>query len=228
MATIYLVEDEANIRELVVYTLNASGFTAGGFADAGAFFAALAAQKPDLVLLDIMLPGQSGLDILKHLRAGEATRKTPVMMLTAKDAEYDKVMGLDAGADDYLAKPFGMMELVSRVRALLRRAGYEDKPKAKLCSGPITLWPEKRAASVNGLPVALTLKEYELLLAFMENPGVVFSRDHLLEKIWGYRYEGETRTVDVHVRSLRQKLGQAADAIETIRGVGYRIQEEKP
>lgn len=228
MATIFLVEDEENIRQLVAYALDASGLATRGFADGAAFFAALEGEKPTAVLLDIMLPGQSGLDILKELRRREDTRRTPVMMLTAKGEEYDKVLGLDAGADDYLAKPFGMMELVSRVKALLRRAGYEQQPQEELHVGGIVLLPEKHAVTVNGAPVTLTLKEYELLLALARHPGRVFSRDALLETVWGYRYEGETRTVDVHVRSLRQKLGGASGMLETVRGVGYRIREDEP
>lgn len=228
MATIFLVEDEENIRQLVAYALDASGLATRGFADGADFFAALEGEKPAAVLLDIMLPGQSGLDILKELRRREDTRRTPVMMLTAKGEEYDKVLGLDAGADDYLAKPFGMMELVSRVKALLRRAGYEQQPQEELHVGTITLLPQKHAVTVNGAPVTLTLKEYELLLALARHPGRVFSRDALLETVWGYRYEGETRTVDVHVRSLRQKLGGASGMLETVRGVGYRIREDEP
>lgn len=228
MATIYLVEDEANIRELVVYTLTASGYEALGFADAPAFYAQLEKQTPDLVLLDIMLPGEDGLSILKKLRHSSATASTPVMMLTAKNSEYDKVIGLDAGADDYLAKPFGMMEMVSRVKALLRRSRpLDNKPKTKLCHGSIVLMRDKHTVSVNDTPVTLTLKEFELLKLLLENPGVVFTRDNLLERIWDYNYEGETRTVDVHIRSLRQKLGDAGSSIETVRGVGYRLCEVK-
>ncbi|NLW79884.1 MAG: response regulator transcription factor [Ruminococcaceae bacterium] len=228
---IYMVEDEANIRELVVYTLNASSFTARGFAGAAAFYAALKTERPALVLLDIMLPGENGLDILRRLRRQKDTRTLPVIMLTAKDTEYDKVIGLDAGADDYLTKPFGMMELVSRVKSLLRRVenyGGEAPPQQALVAGPIRLTPQKHTVEVNGVPLALTLKEYDLLLMLMERPGIVLNRDVLLEQIWGYTYEGETRTVDVHIRSLRQKLGPAANAIETVRGVGYRFTEDKP
>lgn len=231
MPTVYMVEDEANIRELVVYTLSASGFDAAGFPDAAAFDAALAEKAPDLVLLDIMLPGEGGLSILRRLRQSGATRALPVIMLTAKDTEYDKVIGLDAGADDYLAKPFGMMELVSRIRALLRRtvSGAPQGPGGKvLRRGGILLSPEKHEVTLGGRPLTLTLKEYELLQLLMENPGIVFSRDTLLERIWGYSYEGETRTVDVHVRSLRQKLAASAHTIETVRGVGYRFCEDIP
>lgn len=228
MATVFLVEDEENIRQLVAYALDASGLATRGFADGAAFFAALKSEKPGAVLLDIMLPGQNGLDILRELRRRQDTKRIPVMMLTAKGEEYDKVLGLDAGADDYLAKPFGMMEMVSRVKALLRRSGYveEEEPARELHAGSITLLPEKHAVTVDGAPVSLTLKEYELLLTLAGHPGRVFSRDQLLETVWGYQYEGETRTVDVHVRGLRQKLGAAADMLETVRGVGYRIREE--
>ena len=228
MALIYMVEDETNIRELVAYTLNASGFQAQGFADADAFYAAADRQPPDLVLLDIMLPGESGLDILRRLRDNPATRALPVILLTARDTEYDKVIGLDAGADDYLTKPFGMMELVSRVKANLRRVvdyDAETPVREELVAGVIRLSRQKHTVEVNGAPVNLTLKEYELLSLLMERPGIVFNRDILLEQIWGYAYEGETRTVDVHIRSLRQKLGPAAESIETVRGVGYRFSE---
>ncbi len=225
---IYLVEDEENIRELVVYTLNASGFSARGFADAESFYAALQKECPQLVLLDIMLPGEDGLSILKTLRKSRQTLGLPVMMLTAKGTEYDKVVGLDAGADDYLAKPFGMMELVSRVRALLRRSGQAEPAETGLTAGGILLLPEKHSVTVNGEPCVLTRKEFEVLQLFLENPGIVFSREKLLRQIWGYDYEGETRTVDVHIRSLRQKLGSEASRIETLRGVGYRLGETPP
>lgn len=228
---IYMVEDEANIRELVVYTLSASGFEAAGFADAGAFWAAVGKKPPTLVLLDIMLPGESGLDTLRRLRSSRDTRAIPVLMLTARDSEFDKVTGLNAGADDYLTKPFGMMELVSRVRALLRRAdghGSGERPRDAVQVGAVRLSPEKHTVEAHGAPVSLTLKEYELLALLMGRPGVVFNRDVLLEQVWGYAYEGETRTVDVHIRSLRQKLGAAAGHIETVRGVGYRFAEDPP
>lgn len=225
MATIYLVEDEANIRELVAYTLNASGFTALGFAEAALFYKAVAEDKPDLAILDIMLPGESGLEILARLRRERATAQLPVMMLTAKDTEYDKVRGLDAGADDYLSKPFGMMEMVSRVRALLRRAGYEDGGEGLLVVGDIEIDPGRHLVRARGEKVALTRKEFEVLALLAQNPGIVFTREKLLEKVWDYSYEGETRTVDVHMRSLRQKLGWAGEQVETVRGVGYRLRE---
>ncbi len=225
MAKIYLVEDEENIRELVVYTLAASGFEVQGFPAAEPFFAAIKTELPDLVLLDIMLPGgQDGLAILKALRGDARTGQLPVIMLTAKSAEYDKILGLDAGADDYLAKPFGMMELVARIRAVLRRVSPMPGGEVLLADG-IELHPEKHRVLVEGAETELTLKEFELLQLLMENPGRVLSRDVMLERVWGYSYEGETRTVDVHVRTLRQKLGAAGDAIETVRGVGYRMKE---
>ena len=221
---VYLVEDDANIREMVVYALNAGGFAAEGYESAAPFYDALEMEVPALVLLDIMLPGEDGLAILRNLRAQDRTKKLPVMLLTAKNAEYDKVLGLDAGADDYLAKPFGVMELLARVRALLRRAGNETGPEEKfLCNGALAMWPAQRRVTAGGQVVLLTLKEFELLQTLMENEGMVFTRDVLLGGIWGYDYEGETRTVDVHVGSLRQKLGQAGQAIETVRGVGYRL-----
>ena len=206
---IFCVEDEANIRELVVYTLETTGFAARGFEEGTSFFEALAEELPELILLDIMLPGEDGMEILKKLKTSGRTKDIPVIMVTAKGAEYDKVMGLDAGADDYVTKPFGMMELVSRIRAVLRRTSKK----------------EKHEVTVAGEPVALTLKEYELLRKLMENQNIVLTRDKLLEEIWGYYFDGETRTVDVHVRTLRQKLGQAGEYIETVRGVGYRIGE---
>ncbi len=223
---IYLVEDEENIRELVVYTLCASGFEARGFSCAEDFYEALQGEVPHLVLLDIMLPGEDGLCILRHLRAELKTQNLPVILLTAKDTEYDKVVGLDAGADDYVAKPFGMMELVSRVRALLRRSGQKLQEEQGLQAGNIVLNREKHKVFVGETALSLTRKEFELLQLFLENPGIVFSRDQLLQKVWGYDYEGETRTVDVHIRSLRQKLGLEADRVETVRGVGYRLGED--
>ncbi|MDL2324303.1 response regulator transcription factor [Ruminococcaceae bacterium OttesenSCG-928-A16] len=225
---IYLVEDDENIRELVLYTLRASGYTAKGFSEAAPFWQQIKQQLPALVLLDIMLPGEDGLSILKKLRTGENTKTLPVMMLTAKSAEYDKVLGLDTGADDYLAKPFGMMEMVSRVKALLRRtAQTQPAARANLVAGGIVLNPQKHAVTVNGQAVELTLKEFELLKTMLQNVGVVHTRGQLLSQIWGYEFEGESRTVDVHVRSLRQKLGPCGPLVETVRGVGYRIGEQR-
>lgn len=220
---IYVVEDEESIRELVVYTLGASGFEAEGFADAKAFRTAMQAARPGLVILDIMLPGEDGISILKWLKSAFGTRDIPVIMLTAKSAEYDKVLGLDAGADDYVSKPFGIMELVSRVRAVLRRTGREKGGGEVSAQGPISMDIARHSVAVNGREIALTIKEFELLRLLMENAGQVFNREQLLERIWGYGFDGETRTVDVHIRSLRKKLEEGGESIETVRGVGYRI-----
>ncbi|MCD7880477.1 MAG: response regulator transcription factor [Clostridiales bacterium] len=219
---IYLVEDDSNIRELVVYTLNQTGLEAKGFGLPSQFWSAVEQQTPELVLLDIMLPEERGLDILARLRRTPGTTEIPVMMLTAKDSEYDKVVGLDRGADDYLAKPFGMMELTARVRALLRRTAREkQEPVYQLDS--LTVWPEKRRVQVAGAEAVLTRKEFDLLCLLLKNEDRVVTREQLIREVWGYTYQGESRTVDVHVRTLRQKLGQAGDLIETVRGVGYRI-----
>lgn len=225
---IYYVEDDTNIRDLTVYALRQAGFEAQGFPAAGEFFAACKERLPELVLLDIMLPETDGLEILNLLRADAATKHLPVMMLTAKGTEFDTVCGLDAGADDYLAKPFGMMELVSRVNALLRRASAPAvAPDDELSCGPISLVVSAHTVSVGGCPVTLTLKEFDLLRTLLQNQGHVLSRSQLLEDVWGVTYVGETRTVDVHVQTLRQKLAAAqegADAlIQTVRGVGYCI-----
>jgi len=206
----------------MIYALRATGFEAEGFSNGGEFFSALQATRPELVLLDVMLPGESGLSILKRLRASSATRKIPIIMVSAKGTEYDKVAGLDSGADDYLAKPFGVMELVSRVRAVLRRAS-PTSGSSELSAGPIHMNIEKYLVLAGGKELQLTPKEFSTLRYLMENPGVVITRDRLLEEVWGYDFAGETRTVDVHIRSLRQKLGEHADIIETVRGVGYRV-----
>ena len=219
---IYLVEDDANIRELVIYTLRQSGLEAEGFEKPSEFDRACAAQLPRLVLLDIMLPEEDGLSILKRLRANPATKKLPVMMLTAKGSEYDKVIGLESGADDYLPKPFGMMEMLARVKALLRRA--EDiSDETEYVLDELYVCPEKHQVSVDGEPVTLTKKEFDILRMLLENRGIVLSRDRMLNTIWGYDFDGENRTVDVHIRTLRSKLGRAGLHIETVRGVGYRI-----
>lgn len=223
---IYCVEDDAGIRELVVYTLQNTGMEAQGFSDGEALFDALSVRKPSLVLLDIMLPGEDGISILRRLRRAPETEKLPVILLTAKNTEYDKVVGLDSGADDYVAKPFGMMELVARVRALLRRTQEEDGTTEKehtLAVGDICVDERAHSVSVDGNTVSLTLKEYQLLCLLMKNQGAVLTRDVLLENIWGYGSEGETRTVDVHIRTLRNKLGASGGLIETVRGVGYRM-----
>lgn len=223
---IYLVEDDDSIRELVLYTLHTTGFEAEGFRNAADFWQALEKELPQLVLLDIMLPDEDGLHILKRLRAGAETADLPVMMLTAKSSEYDRVVGLDSGADDYMPKPFGMMELVSRVRALLRRTAKPAAEDKLFTAGSLSVDVKRRAVTVDGEPVILTYKEFELLCYLLENRGVVLSRDQILTKIWDYNYSGETRTVDVHIRTLRQKLGDAGALIETVRGVGYRLAQD--
>lgn len=222
---IYCVEDESAIRELMVYTLKVSGFEAQGFEDGVEFWSAMKAQKPELIILDVMLPGEDGLTILKRLRSSPVTADIPVIMATAKGSEYDKVIGLDGGADDYLAKPFGMMEMVSRIKAVLRRTAPKQ---AKVISyGGITLDEGKHTVTVNKTPVSLTLKEYEILKLLIDNPGQVFTREILLSDIWGIDFTGETRTVDVHIGTLRTKLAEAGDLIETVRGVGYKMEEKK-
>lgn len=219
---IYCVEDDDNIRELLIYTLETTGLKAKGFADGAAFMEALAFDTPELVLLDIMLPGDDGMVLLKKLKSSSKTKDIPVIMVTAKGSEYDKVMGLDSGADDYVSKPFGMMELVSRIKAVLRRSRKtEEKSQIELAG--ICMNIKKHEVTVNGKEVALTLKEFELLEKMMLNKGIVLTRDQLLTEIWGYDFDGETRTVDVHVRTLRQKLGEKGDLIQTVRGVGYRV-----
>lgn len=224
---IYCVEDDDNIRELVVYTLDSTGLPAKGFPSGREFKTALKNELPELILLDIMLPGEDGMQLLSEVRKDTKTKNIPVIMLTAKGAEYDKVSALDLGADDYVTKPFGMMELVSRIRAVLRRTGRgknTDEPVIK--SGSIKIDVLRHTVTSNGKEIVLTLKEFELLKMLILNSGVVLTREQLLEDIWGYNFDGETRTVDVHVRSLRQKLGKEGDRIETVRGVGYRIREK--
>ena len=223
---IYCVEDDDSIRELMVYALRASGFEALGFCDGQALFQALEEEKPQLITLDIMLPGTDGIEILKKLRGNAATEKIPVIMASAKGAEYDKVLGLDLGADDYLVKPFSMMEMVSRIRAVLRRTEPEQN-SATLRLGKLQMDPDARMVFADGARVELTYKEFELLHLFLQHPGRVYSRDQLLAKIWGTDYLGETRTVDVHIGTLRTKLGACGDYIRTVRGVGYRMEELK-
>jgi two-component system alkaline phosphatase synthesis response regulator PhoP len=220
---IFCVEDDNAVRDLMMYALNSAGFETKGFVNGEDFFAALGAEVPQLVILDIMLPGEDGITILKRLRSNPATVDIPVIMATAKGTEYDKVIGLDLGADDYLAKPFGMMEMVSRVKAVLRRTEPKDAVKI-LQVGELTLNTGEHTVSVAGKRVQLTLKEYELLRKLMENLGRVFTRDQLLQSIWGMEYVGETRTVDVHIGTLRTKLEVCGDYIETVRGVGYRME----
>lgn len=220
---IYCVEDDNAIRDLMVYTLQASGFEAQGFESDSDFWPAMRAELPDLVILDVMLPGEDGLTILQKLRASPVTAEIPVIMATARDSEYDKVIGLDSGADDYLSKPFGMMEMVSRIRAVLRRTGSR-RPVILSC-GTITLDEGKHIVSVEHRLVPLTLKEFELLKLLMEHPGQVFTRDIILSTIWGVDFAGETRTVDVHIGTLRTKLENAGDYIQTVRGVGYKMED---
>lgn len=222
---IYCVEDDSSILNLMIYTLNASGFEAEGFARPEDFWLAMDKTNPELVILDIMLPGEDGISILKKLRSHPQTSDIPVIMASAKGTEYDKVIGLDLGADDYLAKPFGMMEMVSRVKAVLRRAA--PKAEDKLVVGNIEIDRLRHKVSVDGKEIVLTLKEFDLLLLFCENVGIVFTRDKLLERIWGFEYADETRTIDVHIGTLRTKLGSAGNLIETVRGVGYKMEVGK-
>lgn len=216
---IWCVEDDRSIRDIEVYTLSQTGFEAEGFPDGEAFFSALKTSKPDLVILDVMLPGEDGVEILKRLRTGADTSYLPVIMATAKGMEYDKIRTLDLGADDYLVKPFGMMEMVSRVKAVLRRC----KPKGSgntLTISAISMNLESRTVEIKGVKTELTYKEFEI---FLSHPGMVFTRDRLFADVWGENYIGETRTVDMHIKTLRQKLGECGDMIETVRSVGYRL-----
>lgn len=223
---IFCVEDDSSIRDLMIYALNSAGFEARGFDCGTDFFNALRGEKPHLIMLDVMLPGEDGISILKKLRAQAETADIPVIMASAKGMEYDKVMGLDLGADDYLAKPFGMMEMISRIKAVLRRAGHENGVKV-LRVGNLELNSDNYVVLADKEQVQLTLKEYKILYTFMENPGRVFTRDKLLEIVWGADYAGETRTVDVHIGTLRTKLGACGSYIETVRGVGYRMEGAK-
>lgn len=220
---IFCVEDDNSVRDLMIYTLNSSGFEAKGFSDGMEFFRAMEEEMPELIMLDIMLPGEDGITILKRLRSTASLAEIPVILATAKGTEYDKVIGLDLGADDYLAKPFGMMEMVSRVKAVLRRSKPKENVKA-LRNGCLELNMVEHTVFVNGERIVLALKEYELLRLFMDNLGRVFTREQLLERIWGSYYIGETRTVDVHIGTLRSKLGICGEYIETVRGVGYRME----
>lgn len=221
---IFCVEDDAGIRDLMIYTLNASGFRAVGFENAREFYAALADDTPELIMLDIMLPGEDGISILKRLKADARTADIPVIMATAKGNEYDKVIGLDLGADDYLAKPFGMMEMASRVRAVLRRSGRAAEKQQLIRVGGLEMNLGEHIVTADGIRVQLTLKEFELLHTFMTNPGRAFTREQLLSSVWCEDFLGETRTVDVHVGTLRQKLGSCGKYIRTVRGVGYKLE----
>ena len=219
---VYIVEDDNNIRELVVYTLSSTGIPAAGFAAPSLFWAEMKKQPPELVMLDIMLPEEDGLSILEKLRADAGCRTLPVILLTAKGSEYDKVLGFEKGADDYIPKPFGMMEMVARVKALLRRSAPAQNLQ-EYTVGPLYVCPSSHMVRVDGQEIALTLKEFELLCLLLEKKNLVLTRDQLLNRIWGYSFDGENRTVDVHIRTLRQKLGSAGVLIETVRGVGYKI-----
>lgn len=221
---IFCVEDDAGIRDLMIYTLNASGFRAVGFENSREFYAALADDTPELIMLDIMLPGEDGISILKRLKADARTADIPVIMATAKGNEYDKVIGLDLGADDYLAKPFGMMEMASRVRAVLRRSGRAAEKQQLIRVGGLEMNLGEHIVTADGIRVQLTLKEFELLRTFMTSPGRAFTREQLLSSVWSEDFLGETRTVDVHVGTLRQKLGACGKYIRTVRGVGYKLE----
>lgn len=221
---IWCVEDDASIRDIELYTLRSTGFEARGFEDGGAFLAALETERPELVILDVMLPGMDGVELLRRMKA--AIPDIPVIMATAKGAEYDKIQSLDLGADDYLVKPFGMMEMVSRVKAVLRRC-RPVSPAKQLTAGGLTVDLEERTVTADGARIPLTYKEFELLRLFLSRPGVAFTREQLLSDIWGVDYTGETRTVDMHIKTLRQKLGDYGAMIETVRNVGYRL-EAKP
>ena len=224
---IYVLEDDESIRELIIYTLNGQKMEAKGFSTPSEFWEAISEKVPSLVLLDIMLPEEDGFSILEKLRAAPATKRLPIIMLTAKGSEYDIVRGLDIGADDYIPKPFRMMELLSRIRALLRRSGANDGRMEEYRVGNLYVNPTRHEVQVDGKDVVLTLKEFELLNLLISRQGIVFTRAQLLDEIWGYGFDGESRTVDVHVRTLRQKLGPAGNYIETVRGIGYKIDGEK-
>ncbi len=220
---IWCVEDDASIRDIEVYTLTSTGFEARGFDDGVSFWSALQTQKPDLVVLDVMLPGVDGIELLQRMKASAELRTIPVVMATAKGAEYDKIRGLDLGADYYLVKPFGVMELVSCVKAVLRRC-RPDKAAHLLRSGGLVVDLDAHTVTVDGARVALTYKEFELLRLFLSHPGMAFTRDQLFQEVWGMDFCGETRTVDMHIRTLRQKLGPYGRRIETVRNVGYRME----
>ncbi|MBR3420711.1 MAG: response regulator transcription factor [Ruminococcus sp.] len=218
---IYLLEDDSGIQNFVLYALRSSGFEAEGFDAPSVFWKAISERQPELLLLDIMLPEEDGLSILKKLRAQPSTRRLPIILLTARSTEFDKVTGLDSGADDYITKPFGAMELISRINALLRRVGSSAEEES-FTAGDITLIPSRREVLRGGERLVLTLKEYELLAVLMKEKGKVISREELLSRVWGYDFTGESRTLDVHIRTLRAKLGESGNIIETVRGVGYR------
>ena len=220
---IWCVEDDASIRDIEVYALTSTGFAAKGFEDGDSFWNALQSEKPDLVVLDVMLPGKDGVTLLKLMKGSEDFRHIPVIMATAKGTEYDKIQSLDLGADDYLVKPFGIMEMVSRVKAVLRRCKPAQESKSLKLEG-LVLNPSEHTVTVDGERVTLTFKEYELLHLFLSQPGIAFTREQLLYSVWNTAYAGETRTVDMHIRTLRQKLGNYGHIIETVRNVGYRLE----
>lgn len=220
---IFCVDDDSTIRDIEIYALTQTGFEAKGFVDGTSVLKALETEKPDLIVLDIMLPGTDGVEVLRRIRSNPNTRKIPVIMATAKGTEPDKIKGLDAGADDYLVKPFGVMEMISRIKAVLRRCEPNDEKIKELSFGNIVLNDKKHTVSVSGEKISLTLKEFEILKLFLQNPGVVFSRERLLSEIWGHDYFVETRTVDMHIKTLRRKLGDSACCIETVIGVGYKL-----
>ena len=220
---IWCVEDDASIREIELYTLRSTGFEARGFEDGGAFLAALETERPEIVILDVMLPGMDGVELLRRMKAAAHLANIPIIMATAKGAEYDKIQSLDLGADDYLVKPFGMMEMVSRVKAVLRRCRPTPAAKQLTASG-LTVDLEERTVTADGARIPLTYKEFELLRLFLSRPGVAFTREQLLSDIWGVDYAGETRTVDMHIKTLRQKLGDYGRMIETVRHIGYRLE----
>ena len=220
---IWCVEDDAAIRDIEVYTLQSTGFEARGFVDGDSFWEALEKEKPSLVILDVMLPGGDGVELLRRIRATAGLAELPVIMATARGTEYDKIQSLDLGADDYIVKPFGVMELVSRVKAVLRR--YQQPAAVQeLRMGGLVVRPDERVVTVDGVRIQLTYKEFELLRLFMARPGIAFTRDQLLSDVWGVDHVGETRTVDMHIRTLRQKLGPYGNLIETVRNVGYRME----
>ena len=223
---IYYVEDDTSLRELVLYALKTAEFQVMGFENAASFYKRMKEQQPDLILLDIMLPDEDGVSILKKLKSRPDTENIPVIMMTAKSSEYDKVLGLDSGADDYITKPFGVMELISRVKAVIRRSDRSKGSAGEVLKiGELVLDEQKHEVYARGQEVSLTFKEFELLSYLMKNRGLVLSRDKILNTIWNYEYEGESRTVDVHIGSLRQKLGTCGDFIKTIRGIGYKIED---
>ena len=223
---IWCVDDDNTIRDIEVYALTSTGFEAKGFADGISLLEALKTEKPDLIMLDIMLPGKDGVEVLREIRSNPETQKIPVIMATAKGTEMDKIQGLDMGAGDYLVKPFGVMEMISRIKAVLRRCAPEEKEEI-LAIGEIALNQREHLVTIAGEKVTLTLKEFEILKLFLQNPGIVFSRGELLTQVWGVDYLGESRTVDMHIKTLRQKLGDAGKRIETVIGVGYRMEGRK-